>query len=79
MDIDLKIISLFDVLLFCLLPCCEYLLESILELVNIVIYQVLFVNFVFVYQTNQGQRLVNFLQVQHHVLVAWRVVQLDRG
>ena len=45
------------------------LLESVLKSVNIVVYQVLAVNFSLVDQTHQSETFVNFAQINHYVLL----------
>lgn len=52
-----------------LLRVSEDLLQALLEAVNVVIDQMLPVDLVLVDQTDQGQTLVNFSQVQNDVLL----------
>ena len=55
----------------------KYLLQSFLEAVDVVVDQMLLVDFTLVDQANQGQTLVHFSQVQHDVLLGIGVGQSD--
>ena len=51
----------------------EDVLEALLEAVNVVVDEVLAMDFALVDQADQGETLVNLAQVEHNVLLVVRV------